>query len=158
MFDGKIEINMSSDNMVVVTGWEDEKLLKLKATSTRAHNYAHLSFYDEGTFSSSLLWNAIFGNINYDSLCMLMKNNVSDLPTIPRNLKQCEVCILGKHNKQHFHGSTSKACRQIELIHFDLCGPMPVPYDLGNKSIMNFIDDYTRICWGLFVETKVSNI
>ena len=33
MFDGKVEIRRSSDNMVVMTGLEDEKLLTLKGTS-----------------------------------------------------------------------------------------------------------------------------
>jgi hypothetical protein len=56
-------------------------------------------------------------------------------------------CILGKHNKQHFHDSTFRACTNIELIHFDLCGPMSIPFAFGNKYIMIFIDDYTRMCW-----------
>jgi hypothetical protein len=60
---------------------------------------------------------------------MLLKNNgVSGLPTIPRKLKQCDACILGKHSKQPFHDSTSRACRKLELIHSDLCGPMPIPF------------------------------
>jgi len=37
MFDEKFEIR-SFDNMVIITGWEDERLLKLKETSTHAHN------------------------------------------------------------------------------------------------------------------------
>jgi hypothetical protein len=69
-------------------------------------------------------WHARFGHINYDNLHLLKKNGVSGFPTIPRNLKQCDACILGKHRKQPFHDSTSRACRKLELIHSDLCGPM----------------------------------
>jgi hypothetical protein len=76
LFDGKVEIR-SSDNMVVMIGWEDERLLNLKGTSTRAQNFAYLSHHDEGTLSSSLLWHARFGHINYDSLRVLKKNGVS---------------------------------------------------------------------------------
>jgi hypothetical protein len=36
MFDGKVEIRKSSDNMFVMIGWEDDILLKLKGTSTQA--------------------------------------------------------------------------------------------------------------------------
>jgi hypothetical protein len=77
---------------------------------------------------------------------MLKKNGVFGLATIPRNLKKCEACKLGKHNKHHFHDSTSRSCRKLELIHFDLCGHMPIAYNFGNKYIMNFIDDYTNMC------------
>jgi len=125
---------------------EDDKLLTLKGTSARAQNFAHLSHYDEGTLSFNLLCHARFGHINYDSLRMLKKNGVSILTTIPRNLKQCEACILGKHSKQPFHDSTSRAHRRLELIHFDFCDPMHVPSAFGNKYIMTFIDDYTRMC------------
>jgi hypothetical protein len=82
------------------------------------------------------------------------ENGVSSFPTIPRNLKQCEACILGKHNKQPFHDSTSRVSINIELIHFDLCGPMHVSFSFGNKYIMNFIDEYTEMCWVYLLKHK----
>jgi transposase InsO family protein len=72
----------------------------------------------------------------------------------PRKLKQCDACILGKHRKQPFHDSTSRACRKLEPIHSDLCGPMHVPSANGNKYIMSFIDDYTRMCWVYLLKDK----
>jgi hypothetical protein len=74
--------------------------------------------------------------------------------TIPRNLRQCDACILGKHNIQPFHDSTSRACIKIELIHSDLCGPIPIASTFGNKYIMAFIDDYTNMCWVYFLKHK----
>jgi transposase InsO family protein len=133
---------------------EDGRLLKLNGTSSHTQNVAYLSHHSEGIMSSSLLWHAIFGHINYDSLRLLRKNGVSSFPTIPRKLKQCDACILGKHRKQPFHDSTSRACRKLELIHSDLCGPMPVPSANGNKYIMSFIDDYTRMCWVYLLKDK----
>ena len=35
----------------------------------------------------------------------------------------------------------------LELIHSDLCGPMPILSANGNKYLMTFIDDYSRMCW-----------
>jgi transposase InsO family protein len=78
----------------------------------------------------------------------------SGLPTIPRKLKQCDACILRKHSKQPLQDSTSIACRKLGLIHSDLCGPMPVPSTNGNKYIMSFIDDYTRMCWVYLLRDK----
>jgi hypothetical protein len=85
---------------------------------------------------------------------MLKKNGAFSLPTIPRNLKQCNSCMLGKHSKQPFHDSTSGACRKIVLIHFDLCGPMLIASFLSNKDTMNFIDDDTRMCWAYLLKHK----
>jgi hypothetical protein len=76
------------------------------------------------------------------------------MPTIPRKLKQCDACILGKHNKQPFHNSTSRACRRLELIHSYLCDPMSIPFANGNKYIMSFINDYTRMCWVYLLKNK----
>jgi hypothetical protein len=43
IFDGNVEIRKASDNMVVMTRVEDERLLKLKGTSAHAQNSAYLS-------------------------------------------------------------------------------------------------------------------
>ena len=85
---------------------------------------------------------------------MLKKNGVVGLPTIRTKLKQYDGCILGKHSKQSFHDSHSKAHRKLELIHSDLCGPMPIPSANGNKYTITFIDDYTRMCWVYLLKNK----
>jgi hypothetical protein len=154
IFDGKVEIRKASENMVVMIGVEDERLPKLKRTSTYAHNSAYFSHHSEGTFPSSLLWPARFGHINYDNLCLLKKNCVSGLLTVPRNLKQCEAYILGKHKKQPFHDSTLRAHRKLKFIHSDLCGPMHVPSANGSRYIVTFIDDYTRMWWVYLLKHK----
>jgi len=141
MFDGKVEVREASDHSLVMTRIEEERLLKLQGTSARAQNFLYSSHYDEGTFSSSLLWHARFGHLNYDSLRLLKKNDIIGLPTILRKLKQCDACILGKHSKKCFHDSHSRAHRKLELIHSYLCGPMSVPSANRNKYMMTFIND-----------------
>ena len=64
------------------------------------------------------------------------------------------VCILGKHRKQYFHDSHSRAHIKLELIHSNLCGPMPITSANGNKYMMTFIDDYTRMCWVYLLKNK----
>src|SRR5216684_3359847 len=84
MFDGIVEIRKSSDNQVIMTRYKDGKLLKLKGSSARFQNYAYLSQHGEGNMSSSSLWHARFGHLNYNSLRLLKKNRVFGLPTIPK--------------------------------------------------------------------------
>jgi hypothetical protein len=154
MIGGKFEIQKDSDNMLVMTRMEDVILLKMNGTSSSTYNDAYLSELGEGIMPSSLLCHARFGHINYDNLCLLRKNGVYGLLTIHRKLKQCDACILGKHNKQPFHDSTFRACRKIELIHFDLSGSMPIPSTNGNKYTISCIDDYTGMCWVYLLKDK----
>eukprot|EP00253_Pinus_taeda_P011167 PITA_11167 len=154
MFDGKLEVRKSSDHSLVMRGIEEERLLKLQGTSAHAQHFSYISHHEEGTLPSSLLWHARFGHLNYESLRLLKKNGVAGLPTIPRKLKQCDACILGKYSKQCFHDSHSRAHRKLELIHSDLRGPMHVPSANGNKYIMTFMDDYTRMCWVYLLKKK----
>jgi hypothetical protein len=128
--------------------------LKLDGTSSHTHTSIEFSHHDSGIIPSSLLWHVIFGHISYDIICLLRKNGVSSFPTISRKLKQCDACILGKHNKRPFHDYTSRACTKLELIHYDLCGPILVPFANGKKYIMTFINDYTRMCWVYLLKYK----
>ena len=137
-----------------MTGIEEEILLKLQGTSAHAQNFPYNSHHHQGTLPSSLLWHAWFGHLNYDNLPLLKKNGVTSLPTIPRKLKKCDACIIGKHKKYFFHDSHSREQRKLELIHQDLCGPISVPFENGNKYMITFIDDYTRMCWLYLLKNK----
>jgi len=137
-----------------MNGGEDEKLLKMHGGSTKSQNYAYLTHQEKGTLSSSLLWNARFGHLNFDDLYLLKKRGFLGLPTIPRNVEPCEAFFLGKHSKQPLHDSNFRACRKLELQHFNLCGPLFVPSAIGNKYIMILIDDYSRMCWVYFLKNK----
>ena len=81
-----------------MTGVEDNKLLKLNGTSSNSQNSTNLVQHNSN-LSSSLLWHARFGHINYDSLRIMKQKGVQGIPTIPRQLSPCDACILGKHSK-----------------------------------------------------------
>ena len=63
MFDGIIEIRKAYDQVIVMTYVEEDKLLKLKGTSSFPSNSSLLAQHSD-TLSSSLLWHAHFGHIN----------------------------------------------------------------------------------------------
>eukprot|EP00253_Pinus_taeda_P024709 PITA_24709 len=46
--DGKVEARKASDHSLVMTGIEEERLLKLQGTSAHAQNFSYNSHYDEG--------------------------------------------------------------------------------------------------------------
>ena len=84
----------------------------------------------------------------------MKQQGIKGLPTVPRKLAPCNACILGKHHKQSFQNSKFRATRKLSLIHSDLCGPIPVPTANGNKYILTFIDDYSRMCWVYLLKEK----
>ena len=112
---------------------------------------------EEGNLSSNLLWHGIFDHLNYNSLRLLRNNGVYGLSTIPKQRNKCDACILGKHSKHAFQESKFRVCRKLELIHFDLCVLMPTPSTNGNKYLMTFVDDYSRMCWVYLLKTKLKH-
>lgn len=115
--------------------------------------FSHLTQKSD-ILSSSLLWHAHFGHINYDNIRIMRKKGIKGIPIVPRKLTPCYSCILGKHSKPHFHNSTSRASKKLGLIHFDLCGPMLAPYASCNKYMLTFTNDYSRICWVYLLKEK----
>ena len=114
-----------------------------------------MTHLEKGNVSSSLLWHARFGHLNYNSLRLSRKNGVYGFPTIPNQRNKCDACILGKRSTQPFQESKFIACRKLELIHSDLCGPMPIPSAYGNECLMTFVDDYSRMFWVYLLKTML---
>lgn len=84
----------------------------------------------------------------------MKKQGIKGLPTFPRNIIPCAACIIGNHCKQPFHSSSFRSSRKLGLIHSDLCGPMPVATANENRFVLEFIDDYSRMCWVYLLKNK----
>eukprot|EP01018_Ginkgo_biloba_P021818 Gb_33583 [translate_table: standard] len=97
------------------------------------------------TTDESILWNCIYGHLNYGGLVMLRKNEMVDgLPFIQGSKEICDRCIYGKQHKDSFPMSKFKVREPLELVHIDLCGPMRT-LSMGKvRYFMTFIDDYSR--------------
>ena len=58
-----------------------------------------------------------------------------------------------------FSSKSKKKLEKLELIHFDVCGPMDVETLRGNKCFVIFIDNATRKVWiKLFAQIKGSSL
>ena len=55
----------------------------------------------------------------------------------------CEQCQARKAMRLPF-GKAKRACFPLELIHYDICGPMNVRARHGAQYFITFIDDFTR--------------
>ena len=55
----------------------------------------------------------------------------------------CEHCLVGKATRLPF-GKAKRATLPLQLIHYDICGPMNVRAQHGAHYFITFIDDFTR--------------
>ena len=73
----------------------------------------------------------------------LASKAVEGLPKIQEKHGVCKGCAKGKNTKKTFPSSESKAKGILEIIHFDVCGPMSSSslseYVSMFLSLMNFL-------------------
>ena len=57
------------------------------------------------------------------------------------------LVFVGKLPKSPFSGTRERVKGTLELIHSDLCGPMPVQARGGSFYFIIFTDDFSRFGW-----------
>ena len=55
----------------------------------------------------------------------------------------CRGCALGKYTKAAFSSSDSISRGVLDLIHLNVCGPMPSVSLIRIEYYVTFIDDYS---------------
>jgi transposase InsO family protein len=89
-------------------------------------------------------WHRRLAHINYKALPYICKA-VTGLPELKGDHEGiCNGCAQGKNIKNPFPKRDNKAEGVLELIHSDVCGPMPSSSISGYVYYVSFIDDYSR--------------
>lgn len=68
-----------------------------------------------------------------------------------------EFCRYAKSCKLPFRLSDTVTKQPLELIHSDVCGPIPTPFVCGFKYYVLFIDDFSKYTWMFPLHSK-SNV
>jgi len=66
----------------------------------------------------------------------------------------CKGCAKGKNVRKPFTSSDNKTKGILEMIHSDVCGPMPTTSLNGYVYYITFVDDYSRKTWVYFLKGK----
>ena len=101
---------------------------------------------------SPRLWHDRYGHLGYDNLARL-PGMVTGMSTTADEFKaasctasdECEACALGKQIRFPFKSSSSATNRPLELVHTDVCGPMPVTSIGGNNYFLTVLDDRSKL-------------
>jgi hypothetical protein len=100
------------------------------------------------------LWHIILSHINYKALPYVRKAVIGLLEFKVDHECVCNKCAQGKNIKNPFPKRDGKAEGVLELIHLDVCGPMPLTSITGYVYYVSFIDDYSRKTWVYFLKSK----
>lgn len=76
-----------------------------------------------------------------------------NVPFVDRNF-QCEACVMGKMHRISFPISTSSSGKCGDIIHADLCGPMPTKSLGGARYFLLLKDDYSHFRVVYFLKGK----
>lgn len=96
--------------------------------------------------NDSSKWHARLGHVNYETTrSMIAKETVFGIQSVSIEREVSSSCLLGKQARQAFPKATAhRANKTLELLHGDLCGPIPPSTQAGNRYIFVVIDDYNR--------------
>ena len=69
----------------------------------------------------------------------------------------CLGCALGKIHRSSFPSVNNRHVKKGALIHSDTCGPIQVQSVGGNRYLVTFIDNATRLIRGFLIPNKKAN-
>jgi hypothetical protein len=90
------------------------------------------------------LWHKRFGHLNYNALLGLQKMVTGMSVFSFEHDSICRGRALGKNTKKAYPHNNRKTNGILDLIHYDLCGPITAPSMNGCLYYIIFIDDCSR--------------
>ena len=78
----------------------------------------------------------------------LARKSVEGLPEIQeKHDSVCKGCVKGKNTKKTFPSRERKSKGILEIIHYDVCGPMSSSSLRRYVYYISFVDDFYRKTW-----------
>ena len=90
------------------------------------------------------IWHDRMGHLGVDNVRKLQNVATGIEISDPGAVLECETCILSTMKRKPFTSTRRRATKPLELIHSDVCGPMPCATRLGERYFVTFIDDHTH--------------
>lgn len=102
------------------------------------------------------LWHSRFCHLNVNYLLQTRKvNGVRGLPKFKLKMVDCVSCKLAKFKRVSFKSiGRIRSKRPLELIHMDVCGPMPVKSMGGASYFLSITDDFSRMVTCFILKQK----
>ena len=102
-------------------------------------------------------WHLRLGHASEQCIKKMAQKKLAAGIRLPKGatLSFCEGCVAGKMTRKSFKPvGEIRSKKRLQLIHSDVCGPMPTESIGGHKYFVTFIDDYSRCCAVYFLKNK----
>ena len=133
-----------------------DKLYRLNCElATQQHNTKeHAAVISEGNDMD--LWHQRLGHLCEQQLKYMVNKELVTGLNLSKVTKMsfCEGCVEGKMCRNPFKLVGVRSTRKLQLVHSDVCGPMPTESLGGHKYFVTFIDDYSRHCSVYFMKHR----
>lgn len=132
---------------VMLEGYNEGGLFKLRSTDS-----AMLTTEKE----VKNLWHRRLGHINRISLKLLSDGLATGIKYSEENTEPCVACVEGKMARLPFlkRKMPKRAEGLLDLIHSDVCGPMPEKSWSNARYFLTMIDDHSRKIFVFFLKSK----
>ena len=154
---GVVSLYLNSN--VIGTSSLTDKLYKLNIKATNGNETLHSSDYGIKqkliNENSSMLWHKRLGHISNQRIQRLVSEGILD-PLDFSDFQVCIECIKGKQTNMR-KKDANRCSDVLELIHTDLCGPFPTPWN-GQQYFITFIDDYSRYGYLYLIHEKSQSL
>lgn len=99
------------------------------------------------------LWHRSLGHPNFNTTKKMIQAKELKIDEKPNQI-DCEDCVKGKQTMKSFpKESHFKSKLKLELVHSDVCGPLPLSKG-GSRYFITFTDDYTKKVWVYTLKSK----
>lgn len=142
--DGKVKIRRAKTKEVICEAYRQNGLYMLKVEIDRNVPESVVKEINVLKIDDVELWHRRFCHVNDNTIRKLADTNrVIGLDNTRMDKFTCEACCIGKATKTPCKRLKSRQTKGIcELIHSDLCGPMPVKSMGESKYFLTFTDDF----------------
>ena len=111
-----------------------------------------MTCYSSNNDIDVILWHARLGHIGQDRMNKLAKEgHLGSFTKI--EMRTCENCLAEKFTRKPI-GKTKRDEFPLQLIHYDICGPMNVRASSGATYFITFIDDFTHFGYVYLISHK----
>ena len=106
--------------------------------------------------NSSSLWHKRLGHISKRRIERLVSDGILDSLDFA-DFKICTNCIKGKQTNTRRFGA-NRATDVLELIHIDICGPVPTVSWNGQQYFITFIEDFSHYGYIYLIHEKSQSL
>ena len=145
-FEGKLATVRGRDGQVALRAKMEGKVFPIDMVSIQRDAELANATTQEQKNNNLTLWHQRLGHLNYRSVMSMAKNGLVTGIELNGDLKGefCVSCVKAKATREPFPNRKVRAAGCLDLIHIDVCGPLPVKTVSGYRYFLSIVDDHSH--------------